>query len=388
MQIKIFNSLRKNFNFILFVLKNFKFFLDKLILIFRSKFFNRKIFYEYEEIKQYDEVTNKFINEINKRTQKNYDEFAKNKSNILDWYESQKSVISEVNKVFDYKINDKIDIENLNKFGFQKFSKINLNSDVIKKIIEEFMQKKIYPAHVPIFSLKPKDKFDKIKKSSPFGTYDQLDIIKNPILFRIITDNEILDYAIKYFGCVPTLSNINLYWSFKSDKKSGPQNYHRDIDDYKILNVFMNLTDTSFDNGSYEHIKHTHDYEFIKKDIPSDSKLKDEIDHFFNINYNGYGNDFYLEDSYFSNKIEQIHGKAGTICFANGFGLHRAVLPKENDRLILWMTFGIKQTSHEKTKNKYQKRIKFNDIEINDFKKNLINKYVYRHIIDFSNEKN
>ena len=97
----------------------------------------------------------------------------------------------------------------------------------------------------------------------------------------------------------------------------------------------MNLTDTSFDNGSYEHIKHTHDYEFIKKDILSDSKLKDEIDHFFNINYNGYGNDFYLEDSYFSNKIEQIHGKAGTIRFANGFGLHRAVLPKENDRLIL-----------------------------------------------------
>ena len=80
-----------------------------------------------------------------------------------------------------------------------KNSKINLNSDVIKKIIEEFMQKKIYPAHVPIFSLKPKDKFDKIK-SSPFGTYDQLDIIKNPILFRIITDNEILDYAIKYFA--------------------------------------------------------------------------------------------------------------------------------------------------------------------------------------------
>ena len=50
MQIRIFNSLRKNFNFILFFLKNFKFFLDKLILIFRSKFFNRKIFYEYEDI--------------------------------------------------------------------------------------------------------------------------------------------------------------------------------------------------------------------------------------------------------------------------------------------------------------------------------------------------
>ena len=51
------------------------------------------------------------------------------------------------------------------------------------------------------------------------------------------------------------------------------------------------------------------------------------------------------------------------------------------------MTFGIKQTSHERTKNKYQKRIKFKDVKLKTFEKNLINKYVYRHLIDFSDEK-
>ena len=50
------------------------------------------------------------------------------------------------------------------------------------------------------------------------------------------------------------------------------------------------------------------------------------------------------------------------------------------------MTFGLRQTNHENTSNKYQRRIKSENITLKEFDKNLINKYVYRHLIDFSDE--
>ncbi len=384
---KLIFRIKRKINFTIFVFNNFKFFFDKLMLIIKSKFVRKKIFYEYEDVPQYDQDTKNIVNKINFKTIEYYKKFSESKNDINQWLKNKNLIISKINEVLVNREKNDITVDSLLKYGIQNFEKKILNIIDTQEIIENFKNLKVYPAHVPIFSLKKKESISIIKKISPFGTYDQIDILKDKKLLSFITNKEILDHAIKFFGCIPTLANINLYWSFIFNKRTGPQNYHRDIDDYKVLNVFMNLTETSKNNGSYEHIQFSHDYDFIKSNLNNIDELKEDLSNFFNINYNGYGNDIFLKNKYFKDKIKEIYGVPGSINLADGFGLHRAVPPTINDRLVLWMTFGIKQTSHERTKNKYQKRIKFKDVKLKTFEKNLINKYVYRHLIDFSDEK-
>ncbi len=386
MKNKIYFLIKKKISFVFFIIKNFNFFFYKLILIFKSKFMKNRTFYAHEDLPNYDLNTKTLTEKINRETKETYKNFNENKKDITRWLENKNLTISQIKKVIKYNENNTIDIKELVNQGVQNFNKKIIGTNDIDIIIKKFRDLKVYPAHVPIFSIKKKDTINNIKKISPFGSYDQIDILSDENLFKFITNREILEYSIKYFGCVPTLANINLYWSFVTNKRSGPQNYHRDIDDYKILNVFMNLTETSFNNGSYEHVKFSHDYNFLNNELNQSSLIKRDIKNFFNINYNGYGSDIYLNDEFFKDKVEQIYGSKGSINFADGFGLHRAVTPTKNDRLILWMTFGLRQTNHENTSNKYQRRIKSENITLKEFDKNLINKYVYRHLIDFSDE--
>ena len=45
----------------------------------------------------------------------------------------------------------------------------------------------------------------------------------------------------------------------------GIQNYHRDVDDHKIVSVFINLTDTAENDGAYCYIEKTHNLEQVLK---------------------------------------------------------------------------------------------------------------------------
>ncbi len=70
--------------------------------------------------------------------------------------------------------------------------------------------------------------------------YQREDLIKNDIIINIANDNAILKIVQEVLGAVPTISNINCWWSFAGRSKAEhAQLFHRDVDDFKFLKLFV-----------------------------------------------------------------------------------------------------------------------------------------------------
>ena len=226
------------------------------------------------------------------------------------------------------------------------------------------------------------------------GSYDTQTILGSSVLAKLVEDEEIIHLVGNYFGCLPTLCNVNLYWSFvrPNSVSAGTQTYHRDVDDHKTVNIFTNLTDTFLDDGSYCHIDKTHNYQSILEIF--DKKIGDALpgglnpygrtlnpEDLFVLPLKGYSFDR-LYNHLFSRNIKQLFGPAGTMRWADGYGLHRAIPPQSQNKLLFWMTFSLNRTSTETSKVPHQKRANYSKVRkyIAD---NNVTRDVLRSVIDF-----
>jgi len=152
--------------------------------------------------------------------------------------------------------------------------------------------------------------------------------------------------------------------------------FHRDLDDYKVLNVFSNFTDTGEHDGSFSYISGSHNRDIIKK------KIKYLDDNFFLNSTMGYGLDSMIKEKDLKQIENRFFGIRGSVAFADGYCLHKAVKPKTQDRLILWITFNAFRSCYETRKIPFVKRVNYQKVKyfIED---NFINRYVYRNIVDF-----
>jgi hypothetical protein len=75
----------------------------------------------------------------------------------------------------------------------------------------------------------------------------------------IANDSRILNVVTRYFGAKPTISNINCWWSFSARQSvKEAQFFHRDMDDYKFLKMFIYLTDVAEESGSHIFVEGSH----------------------------------------------------------------------------------------------------------------------------------
>ncbi len=115
-------------------------------------------------------------------------------------------------------------VNSLSEIGYVKLETKNLNPDHVHKILQYLDQQKVYPSHIAHFAVEKPRARETIKRKSPFGSYDVQTILRAPFVARLLSDRDVLGMIGNYMGCLPTVSSVDLFWSFdsKDNKPQGP----------------------------------------------------------------------------------------------------------------------------------------------------------------------
>lgn len=163
------------------------------------------------------------------------------------------------------------------------------------------------------------------------GRFDHL-MQDCPEVYDVASDPTIVSIARKYLGCEPVFLGGRVWWSFPtnadlSEQMSMGQGFHFDLDGYASIAFFFHLTDVGPADGPHVVVRKSH----LKKPLRGLISL-----------HKG-RRDAEIEDWY--GKESQV-----TLCGPSGFGFaedlfcyHRGMHPKQGERLILQLRFGIRQ---------------------------------------------
>src|SRR5258708_35767445 len=81
-------------------------------------------------------------------------------------------------------------------------------------------------------------------------------VMRAPHVVDIFNDPRLIDLIEEYLGCVPTLYSLNGWWSFPANRPEliHSQYFHRDIDDWRFLTLFLYLTHVATLGGPHQAI--------------------------------------------------------------------------------------------------------------------------------------
>ena len=151
----------------------------------------------------------------------------------------------------------------------------------------------------------------------PLGT-----VLACPGLVALMNRADILALAAAYLGCKPTISSVGVRWTFPGAARGARfQHYHRDLDDWRFLKLFVYLTDVDEGGGPHVYVRGSHRTRF-----PLMAESYDEAG---------------LLARYGPAAITPILGSCGTSFIADTLGVHRAGSPQSAPRLILQIQYSL-----------------------------------------------
>lgn len=161
-----------------------------------------------------------------------------------------------------------------------------------------------------------------VPKNVHVAEYEVSDILNCPEVVSIANNENLIGAAAAYLRCKPTISNINIWWSFPA---SGPpqeaENYHRDVDDWKFVKFFLYLTDVDEDNGPHCFVRGSHKTSnFLRIKRIKDSEVFSKFPKSSELMIGGKSGDGFLEDT---------------------FGLHKGRQPVKASRLVLQVEYSV-----------------------------------------------
>lgn len=238
---------------------------------------------------------------------------------------------------------DKIKVSELRLKGFTRLDNLSFNEKKINDIINYFENIPMFSGHVPAQSDKVRRFLNDGARGYPFGSYELEDSIQCPHLLDLALSEEVLSLVEGYLGCTPTIYSINTWWSFPGYLPTVSQDFHRDVDDFKFLALFVYLTDVQGGEhgGQHQFITHTHHQDQVEELLMGDEKLAKSL-FLPDLKDNGY-NQSSIYEKYFKDKITNITGKAGSIFLADTFALHKGVPPLTSSRLVCWIRYGLRK---------------------------------------------
>jgi hypothetical protein len=368
------------------------------IIIKLKFFFKLPPVYPYEHSYAFDQDTQRIVDQLKADIpdEERGDSLTFNKqgTNIVKREEAGVHVSRIINRIIPYQSPNNLLSSDIEKLGYIQLPKKNLNGQQIIDIREYLDRQKVYPSHIAILAIEKPQDINAVKDKSNFGSYDLSTSVLAPHVAEIISDPDIINLMADYFGCLPAISGVNLFWSFVKDGKSrGVQRFHRDVDDYKSCTMFVNLTDTKEDDGAHCYIEKTHSIERLKSifkeerndDFPSDLNpfgRRITAEDLFQLPLHGYSFER-IYDHFLKEHMIPLYGEKGSVILTDNYGIHRG-LPAKNDRLILWVSYALTATQVPISEGaKSQRRVKYEKLRhrIPDTK---MNRYVLRNIVDFS----
>jgi Phytanoyl-CoA dioxygenase (PhyH) len=184
-------------------------------------------------------------------------------------------------------------------------------------------------------------------KSCIHAYYPEQDIVCAPYLLGLVNDPKILNIIENIYGAKPTISLIHMWWllhSFDVEANShdiyvnNPQEFHRDVDDWSEIKLFIYLTDVDEGSGAHTFIKTSQTWL-----LPPKTRAIDFDNPAFPCAEN----------------LVTLTGLAGFAWLENTYGLHRATIPINQHRLILSVTYTLFPLPHAPKKPLYSGQKRF-----------------------------
>ncbi len=155
--------------------------------------------------------------------------------------------------------------------------------------------------------------------------YQLVDTLTCTPLLNFANHPTILATVAQYLGAKPSISAIQSWWTIGEHNQNGNIHYddiyHRDVDDFRFVKLFVYLTDTSLTTGAHSYIKGSHRSDLLTRRGPiSDEEAKTNFD---------------------TTDFETVTGFAGTAFLEDTWGIHRPLLAIEGRRLIFSVIYSL-----------------------------------------------
>ena len=160
-----------------------------------------------------------------------------------------------------------------------------------------------------------------VPQGAHLGQYMRDAVLGSPDLLALANHPAVIAKAAAIIGCKPTLTDLLSWWSFPGPQTPvDSQLWHRDRADWRMVKLFVYLTDVDSSSGPHVYMKNTVD----KRDLIeirrfTESEVK----------------------SHFADDAITAVGAAGSAFMTNPQGLHRASLPVNAPRLVFEATYSL-----------------------------------------------
>jgi hypothetical protein len=148
------------------------------------------------------------------------------------------------------------------------------------------------------------------------------DVLRAPHLLALANDSRILAVVSDFLGCKPTIGYLAAWWSYHTP--GGAQQaefFHRDVDDWKFVKLFVYLTDVGADSGPHVYVRHSSGRDRLA-----------EIRRF---------TDDEVRSAFGAENVLTITAAAGQGFLEDTFGIHKGRPVVKGTRLIFQAVYGI-----------------------------------------------
>jgi hypothetical protein len=165
-------------------------------------------------------------------------------------------------------------------------------------------------------------RLDAVPENVHVAEYRTEHVLACPDILRIANHPRLLAAASRYLGCKPTISNLSVWWSLPADGTAQEaENYHRDVDDWRFVKLFVYLNDVGPGGGPHCFVRGSHrSWRFVRKRRLTDEQVAAV---------------FPRED------MLEIGGKAGDAFLEDTFGLHKGQPPRTQRRLLFQVEYSV-----------------------------------------------
>jgi hypothetical protein len=178
---------------------------------------------------------------------------------------------------------------------------------------------------------------ERLPPDTKMAVYPLQTLTKNREVLRLINAAPVLRIAADYLGCKPTLSGLGAYWSFPENGSAGgtrnlgippvidrliyTQHFHRDVDDWRFVKLFVYLTDVDHGSGPHAYVMQSHR----------------TVAHFRARQYSRR----VIDSRYGRDRMRTVLGPRGTAFMADTYGIHAGMVPTLTPRLILQAQYSL-----------------------------------------------
>lgn len=209
-------------------------------------------------------------------------------------------------------------LRDLTSSGLHELGQL-LTADQARDLSRYFEGKKVrdpYRSSVPKFLPLSGDR----PAEAHVAHHDAEDIMNAPGLLDLANDPRILDVVGGFLGCKPTIGYMATWWSYATGLGAQQaENFHRDVDDWRFVKLFVYLTDVTSESGPHKYVLHS----------STENKLTDIRRFDDNEVANAFGED----------NIRTMTSKAGEGFLEDTFGFHKGQPVQSGQRLLFQVVY-------------------------------------------------